>query len=393
MKKLLEEISKRAILLNDFDFSEEQIKLKWLGYSPATEGEIKTAEQRLNVVLPKDYVDFLKISNGFYITTNIGSFLLPVDKIDYLKVLEEDLVDIWNEHEVLKDIGDALTRSLLISDKSEQYILLIPPKTNDDKWQCWRFDKYIHEDSMFKSFNDYLKNELTFLKSLTKGVKKPITRTIIDYSLRDAVIALDWHKVFDIAARFVLEDAPFRYYNGNPDLYALMLLAAYKTNRQKEFLAFIEKVKEVIEIEQVRNDYSLQKYEVAAKSNLAFWHELQELKNFKPQSNARGLEDIEKLIERSRKDLLKPKNWVEKIDYQLYFLFDFGNMKVFITMYESSVNEQLFFSTHLKAATVYAYLNDVQKSKNAINKYQEDMFDFRPFDPYLNEMLLPILEQ
>lgn len=395
MQKLLKEISKRAILLNDITFSKEQIDTEWLGNPSATEEDIEIAEQRLNVKLPSDYIDFLKICNGFQASTFVFSTFLPVNEIGYLKDLDEDTVETWCEIDEfddnnLNEMKTNLARSILIGGlNEEQYALLIPPKRIGDKWGYWIFASWIPGEEVLDNFVDYFNGQLNVLQSEIDGLEEP--KFIIDFSLREAVFALDWANVFDISARFVLEKKSYGYYNGNPDLYALMLISAHKTNRQNDFLQFIQKVKEVIDDQQIRNDYLLQKYEDAVKENVAFLVDMQELHRFKPRVNPKGLEAIELQIEEHRKDLLKPKNSVEKIDYQLFFLFDFGNAHAFIDLYELH-SAYLFYTNYLKAAMIYVYLNEFEKARIALEKYKKIALEFRPFEPYLNETLLPILE-
>jgi hypothetical protein len=119
MEKLLKDISKRAFLLNEFDFTEESKEKKWLGYQPASDEEIASAEATLQVKFPNDYIEFLKTTNGFpqFITT--GVTFLPVTEVDYLLNINEDLVEIWSQ-EGLNDIGDALSQSLLVGGLNEE---------------------------------------------------------------------------------------------------------------------------------------------------------------------------------------------------------------------------------------------------------------------------------
>ena len=66
MKQILQEISEHVLLLNEYDFTEEQVQSKWLGNPPATDEEINKAQALLQITLPEDYIEFLKISNGFH---------------------------------------------------------------------------------------------------------------------------------------------------------------------------------------------------------------------------------------------------------------------------------------------------------------------------------------
>jgi cell wall assembly regulator SMI1 len=387
MEKILRGISKSVFLLNEIDFTEEQKKSKWLGYAPATEEAIQAAEKRLNCSLPTDYKDFLRITNGFVQTCDaVHSTFLPVEKIDYLLNLDDDLIEIWEEP--MPEIGKILRTSILIGGLNEsQQMLLIPQKKG---WIYWQFASWIPGERPHKDLKTYFKYVFDFFKDETKDLKKAKPKEVIDYSLRDAVFSFNWQAVYDISARFILENKPFYYYNTFADLYALMLLASSRLGNQNEYVSFLKNIAQVIENERLRNDYLIQKYIVLAENKQAFFEDLQDLSRYKPQQNPRGLIEIEDQIKTHRKDLLKEKNATEKVSYQLIFLYDFGNTKEFIELYESQ--EGMAFLDTLKAAEVYAHVGNIEKAKNCIAQYQKDAMDIRPFEPYLNERLLKILE-
>jgi SMI1 / KNR4 family (SUKH-1) len=391
MEKILRGLSKSVILLNEMDFTDEQIKSNWLGYAPATDAAIEATEKRLNCSLPTDYKDFLRISNGFAQTNNaVHSSFLPVEKIDYLLNLDDDLIEIWEDTGNV-DIGKILRTSILIGGLNEsQQVLLIPQK---NKWIYWQFASWIPGERPYKNLKTYFNYVLDFFKDDVKNLKKQKPKDVIDYSLRDAVFAFNWQAVYDISARFILENKPYYYYNTNADLYTLMLLASSRLNNQNEYVQFLKNIAQVIDNEQVRNDYLIQKYIDLAEKKQAFFEDLQELKRFKPLQNPKGLIDIEAQITKHRKDLLKEKNALDKVDYQLHFLFDFGNAEGFIELLEKQGNDTNFYPDYLKVATIYLHIGDLQKAKNYIEKYIQDAMDSRPFEPYLNEQFLPILEQ
>jgi hypothetical protein len=172
-----------------------------------------------------------------------------------------------------------------------------------------------------------------------------------------------------------------------------MLLASSRLNNQNEYVLFLKNIAQVIDNEQVRNDYLIHKYIDCAEKKQAFFEDLQESKRFNPQQNPKNLIDIEAQITKHRKDLLKEKNALQKVYYQLHFLFDFGNIEEFILLFENHENNTNFYFDYLKVATIYLHIGDILKAKNYIQKYIQDAMDSRPFEPYLNEQFLPILEQ
>ncbi len=89
------------IRLKDFDYSETQINSKWLGTKPATLYDIKKTEDRLKNILPQDYKDFLLTTNGFHAFSHIDPGFCSIDKIDFLKNIDPELFDIWNQSEMM----------------------------------------------------------------------------------------------------------------------------------------------------------------------------------------------------------------------------------------------------------------------------------------------------
>jgi hypothetical protein len=390
MEHLLRGISKSVILLNEMDFTEEQIKSNWLGYAPVTGTAIEAAEKRLNVSLPTDYKEFLRITNGFAQTNNaVHSTFLPVEKIDYLLNLDDDLIEIWEETGNV-EVGKILRTSILIGGLNEsQYVLLIPQKKG---WIYWQFAHWIPGERTYKNLKTYFKYILDFFKDDVKNLKNQKPKEVIDYSLREAVFSFNWQAVYDISSRFIVENKPFYYYNTFADLYALMLLASSRLGNQNAFILFLKNIVQIVEDERLRNDYLIQKYIELAENKQAFFEDLQDLKRYKPQQNPKGLIDIEAQIKTHRKDLLKEKNVLDKLNYQLFFLFDFGNTEGYLKLFETHENDLNFYPDYLKSATIYASLGNNEKAKICIEHYQKGNSDFRPFEPYLNEQLLPILE-
>jgi cell wall assembly regulator SMI1 len=389
MEKILKNISKSVISLNESDFTAEQIKAQWLGFEPATDAAIEATEKRLNCSLPTDYKEFLKITNGFSQTNNaVHSTFLPVEKIDYLVNLDDDLIEIWEKE--MPEIGKILRTSILIAGLNEsQNVLLIPQK---NKWIYWQFAHWIPGERPFKNLKPYFKSVLDVFKDDVKNLKKQKPKEVIDYSLRDAVFSLNWQAVYDISSRFIVENKPFYYYNTFADLYALMLLASSRLGNQNEYILFLKNIVQIIEDERLRNDYLIEKYIGLAENKQAFFEDIQALTRYKPQENPKTLDDIEAQIKKHRKDLLKEKNAMDKVDYQLFFLFDFGNTEGSLNLFETHENDANFHPDYLKMATIYASLGNIVKAKMCIEKYQEGNADFRPFEPYLNEVLLKILE-
>lgn len=391
MQRLLKEISKRMLLLNEYDFTEEQRQSYWLGVRAASDEEIGIAKASLQTELPGDYIEFLKITNGFPQCTSTGVTFLPISEVDYLINIDEDLVEIWNNHDELSNIGQALSASLLIGGKhEEQYFLLIPPNDSNKKGRYWKFASWIPGEHEFKSLKDYLKAELVFLKEETKGLKKPKPKFVFDYSLRDYVFNLDWENAYRTALCFLQENKSYGYFGGQVDLLRLLLLSASKLRLFKKLEQDLNEFKE-IKIEHDWLNTLVMRFAEAARSELSYILDFQ-MNKFVLQSNSVSRQQIEEQIKMYRPDLLKSKNIHAKVDYQLYFFFEDRNAQEFLNLYEAYLDLP-YFNSHLKAAIVYATLNQPSKAQDAIERYFQTAFDYRPLEPFLDNALVNIMTE
>jgi hypothetical protein len=165
MKKVLSDLSRCAIDLGDFEFGEPSHRTGWVGFPPASEEEIRASEVRLNVRFPEDFKEFLRITNGFPQCVSIGVSFLPSHKIDYLKNIYPDLVEIWGESDVLKDVGYQMSKALLIGGlDEEQHLFLIPPNDAHAKWQYWRFANWSPGETTFERLLDHFIEETEFIR-------------------------------------------------------------------------------------------------------------------------------------------------------------------------------------------------------------------------------------
>jgi cell wall assembly regulator SMI1 len=164
MKNTLHEISKLAIQLDEFAFTNEQRTLKWLGQPAASKEEIEGAENRLGVQLPKDYKDFLLITNGFFTPQDSTEPTFEkIDKVDHLKSVDPFLLEVWNK-EPLAVVGKQLNRAVVIAGiNDEQHFLLIPPDSSLDKWQYWKFANWIPGEKGYENLEHYFKSVLDFM--------------------------------------------------------------------------------------------------------------------------------------------------------------------------------------------------------------------------------------
>jgi SMI1 / KNR4 family (SUKH-1) len=161
---ILERISEA--IYNKSESNDKNNSKKWLGNSPATLQQIKAAELRLNTHLPKEYIQFLKASNGFD-AFELMPELLPINKIDWLKNCDPELVEIWcDEMQEFDEFTSSLRSSLLIGGlNDEQQVLLIPSKSKKD-WECWFFASWIPGEQSYRNFRYFMENQLLGLVTI-----------------------------------------------------------------------------------------------------------------------------------------------------------------------------------------------------------------------------------
>jgi len=167
LKKILKKISETAIKQAEFTFTNEQIESAWLGNLPASSDEIKRLEERLDIVLPKDYKLFLSITNGFSTPNeNIEPSFEPTDSVGFLKDIDPHLIEIWISNDELLDVAIKLARSIVVGGRNEeQYFLLVPPLSENGDWEYWKFASWIPGADPYEGMENYFINALDFLKS------------------------------------------------------------------------------------------------------------------------------------------------------------------------------------------------------------------------------------
>lgn len=163
MNSLLKQISEKAIELADFEFTQEQINNKWLGTIPTSENDIQLTEKRLGVELPRDYKEFLRITNGFSAPNDVEPTFEPIAKIDYLKNVDSYLIEVWNQ-DGIADIGKQLERSIIIGGiNEEQIFLLIPPMSGSENWKYWKFSSWQPGEVEYENLEHHLNEVLEFI--------------------------------------------------------------------------------------------------------------------------------------------------------------------------------------------------------------------------------------
>lgn len=163
MNNLLKKISEKAIEFADFEFTQEQVKNKWLGTKPTPETDIKQAEKRLGVEFPTDFKEFLSITNGFSAPNETEPTFVPINKIDFLKNIDNDIIEAYSVEEEYS-LEEELKSSIVVGGiNEEQYFLLLPPDSNNDEWRYWKFANWIPGAEEYDDLDSYFTEVLDFM--------------------------------------------------------------------------------------------------------------------------------------------------------------------------------------------------------------------------------------
>ena len=163
MNRLLKQISDKAIELADFEFTQYQIENEWLGTKPASEIEIKLTEKSLGIKFPTDFKKFLSITNGFSAPNDIEPAFEPINKIDFLKNIDSFIIESYSI-DGIENIGKQLDKSILVGGiNQEQYFLLIPPNSTNEKWKYWTFANWHPGEEELDDLDSYFKSILEFI--------------------------------------------------------------------------------------------------------------------------------------------------------------------------------------------------------------------------------------
>ena len=171
MNSLLKQISEKAIELADFEFTQEQTENKWLGTKPASENEIKLTEKRLGIDFPTDFKQFMSITNGFSAPNDIEPTFEPINKIDFLKNIDSFIIEAYSLNGI-ENIGIQLEKSIIVGGiNQEQYFLLIPPNSTNEKWKYWKFANWHPGEEEHENLESYFKEVLSFLNETIESEK------------------------------------------------------------------------------------------------------------------------------------------------------------------------------------------------------------------------------
>jgi hypothetical protein len=136
-----------------------------LGFPGATDQEIAAAEERLGVMLPPSYREFLKATNGLlqpysYVAACGGDFC-SAEEIDWFRVRNTDWIDAYEDVDVAvrgrsgRRLVDELRGTLEISRGGDAAVYLLNPDVVDAEGECEAlfFASWSPDVERFRSFS------------------------------------------------------------------------------------------------------------------------------------------------------------------------------------------------------------------------------------------------
>ncbi len=171
------------------DLPQEVIASRWLGYPGATEEQIQQAERRLGIALPPSYREFLKVSNGWRLTSPFIEKLWPVEEIErYItrnkdeeeRAIKNPIVTsdqdyfVYGEEQVDGYYrSEYLLTALEISDWGDSAIYLLNPQVvfPNGEWEAWFLANWLPGARRYRSFREMMEAEYSDLIDTSEPVK------------------------------------------------------------------------------------------------------------------------------------------------------------------------------------------------------------------------------
>ncbi len=177
-RELLTQWSKEIIESGEYEgeLPPEVVASGWLGYPGATDDEIAAAEARLGTTFPPSYREFLKVTNGWRMTTTFIRKIRSTEEVEWLATQDQEMIDIWmeGEQEVVSDEeylvygrkavqplrAEYLQTALAVSDYGDGIYLLNPQiVTPEGEWEAWFFAHWVPGADRYRSFWELMQTE------------------------------------------------------------------------------------------------------------------------------------------------------------------------------------------------------------------------------------------
>jgi len=178
-KIFLDNVSKTLFKSDDLLDKFSNNPSEWLGFVEISDNEIQNHESKLGTLLPPSYKSFLKTTNGFKQLSCFVWDIWPVEKIDWLKNVDPQLIEIYStqfagvfdvtdqEYFVYGEMQDPpffrsayFEKCLAISGWGDASILLLNPEIKfGDEWEAWMFATWNLGPNHYQSFEQLMVEE------------------------------------------------------------------------------------------------------------------------------------------------------------------------------------------------------------------------------------------
>jgi hypothetical protein len=159
---------------------EDARKSGYLGFPPATEDQIRAAEDRLGIALPPSYRSFLKASNGWGKITRAIDQMFTVEQVDWFRVITPSWVSVYDEPrrwesreptpddeyfaygKAASDFREEHVRDTLqISAKGDAAAYLLNPQviSADGEWEAWFMATWCPGAHRYRSFQEMMERD------------------------------------------------------------------------------------------------------------------------------------------------------------------------------------------------------------------------------------------
>jgi hypothetical protein len=178
---LLQQWSREIVALEEYvsELPPEVAASGWLGYPGATELEIQQAEARLGASLPPSYREFLKVTNGWRMTSPFIDKLWSTSEIAWFAERHQSWIDAYVAPLSVPSVPSAryfvygdqqdpallrveyLQSALEISDVGDSAIYLLNPQvvTPEGEWEAWLFANWLPGAKRYRSFWELMQAE------------------------------------------------------------------------------------------------------------------------------------------------------------------------------------------------------------------------------------------
>lgn len=125
----------------EYMLSPAQREAGWLGFEPAGEETIASAEERLGVRLPPSYRNFLLTSNGWSTIGNLD--LLGVEEVGWMADIDPELLEAWEDLDDFAEQLAVLRRCVQISiddgGSGGHWLLYADSAREDGEWTAYEW--------------------------------------------------------------------------------------------------------------------------------------------------------------------------------------------------------------------------------------------------------------